>query len=52
MLGQGSGMIRRCALVGVGVSLLECVTVGVGFQISDSCCLKRFSLLLFADVEL
>ena len=31
MLGPGSGTIRRCGLVGVGLTLLEEVyTVGVG----------------------
>ena len=33
MLSPGSGTIRRCDLVGVGVALLkEDVTVGVGFK--------------------
>jgi len=40
ILGPGSGTIRRCGPVGVGVALLEwvwpcwsrCVTVGVGFK--------------------
>jgi len=33
MFGPGSGIIRRCGLVGVGVALLKDVTVGVGFEI-------------------
>ena len=31
-LGPGSGPIRRCALVGVGMALLEEVTVDLGFK--------------------
>ena len=33
MLEPGSGTIRRCGLVGVGVALWSrCVTVGMGFK--------------------
>ena len=43
----GSGTIRKCGFVGVGMALLQkCVTVGAGFGISyaedtesTSCCL-------------
>jgi hypothetical protein len=31
-LGPATGTIRRYSLVGVSVALLECVTVGVGFE--------------------
>ena len=37
ILGPGSGPIRRCGLVGIGVALLEEVTVGVGFDTPPSC---------------
>jgi hypothetical protein len=33
MLGSGSGTIRRCGLVEIGVALWrKCITVGVGFK--------------------
>jgi hypothetical protein len=40
MLGPGSGTIRECRLVGVGVALLEEVChCGGGLYQSPSCCL-------------
>lgn len=33
---SGSGTIRRCGIIGVSVALLEGLSLGVGFHVSDA----------------